>query len=693
MNTHKNHLANETSPYLQQHADNPVDWYPWGEEALKKAKETNKPILLSIGYSACHWCHVMAHESFEDEKTAELMNRLFINIKVDREERPDLDKIYQTALQILTHKSGGWPLTMFLTPDEHIPFFGGTYFPKRAGFGSASFKEVLQNVADHFQTHPKELKSFSVEFQNALQRLSETTVDKSLKLNDEPLRVVRQKFNDSFDRVNGGFGGAPKFPLTTQLESLLQTWQAGKKRGEEDTEARTMVELSLEKMARGGLYDQLGGGFYRYCVDVAWIIPHFEKMLYDNAQLLPLYVHAAIATNNTLFKNTAITTAEWIIREMQSSEGAYYSTINADSEGEEGKFYYWDRDEIKAILSADEYAVIEKYFALDLPANFENHWHLQAPKALEDIASECNIDIDKAITLRKQAMATLYKIRDKRVHPDRDKKILTGWNGLMIKAMYIAGSHLKRPDFIASADQALDFIYKNLRDNQRLFATYKDGRAHLMAYLDDYAFMLEAVIQSLQTKWSDRYCQFAIELAEALCQYFFDEEQGGFYFTAHDHEALIQRQKPILDNATPAGNGIAAKAFLRLGYLLGNQRYLDVAQRTLQMAWQKIHEYPTACNSVLLSLEEVLTPPTIIILRGDPDELASWQEAFYSHYLPHHLCFAIPNNAVNLPESLQKPSEKAGVVAYLCQGWECRATAHSLEEFVWDVILQFNGSK
>ena len=681
MNSHKNHLAKETSPYLQQHADNPVDWYPWGEEALKIAKETNKPILLSIGYSACHWCHVMAHESFEDEETSEIMNRLFVNIKVDREERPDLDKIYQTSLQILTHKAGGWPLTMFLTPDKHIPFFGGTYFPKRAGFGASSFKEILEKVADYFQTQIEELKAFSEKFHGALQKLSETKTDENLQLTNIPFRLALEKYSDEFDPISGGFGGAPKFPLPIRLERLLQTFHSNKEAGKEDSEALTMLELSLEKMANGGIYDHLGGGFYRYSVDKVWMIPHFEKMLYDNALLLPLYANAAIATNNALFKERAIAVGEWVIREMQSSESSYYSTISADSEGEEGRFYYWDRDEVKDILTADEYVLIEKYFGLNLPENFEKHWHLYVPEQLENVASELNIDMKKAISIRKKAVAKLYQAREKRVHPDRDKKILTAWNALMIKGMFIAGRYLKRPDFITSADQALTFIYTNLWKNQRLLATYKEGRAHLMAYLDDYVFMLEAVLQSLQTKWSDRYCQFAIELAETLCQYFFDKEQGGFYFTAHDHETLIQRPKPILDIATPAGNGIAAYALLRLGYLLGNQSYLEIAERTLKMAWQEIHKFPAGSDSLLLALEEYLTPPTIIILRGEPDELVRWQEAFYNYYLPHHLCFAIPNNAKNLPESLEKPSDKTGVVAYFCQGWECHKTLHSLEEF------------
>lgn len=673
MHTQKNHLAQETSPYLLQHANNPVDWYPWGEQALNKAQSEGKPILLSIGYSACHWCHVMAHESFEDEETAALMNHYFVNIKVDREERPDLDKIYQTTLQLLTGKPGGWPLTIFLTHDNQAPFFAGTYFPKHAGFGLPSFKELLKKIASYYSEHSDNVKTLANKIIQALHQLTNAHNKKNGELDTKLLQNVRDQLIQDVDRKNGGFGTAPKFPHPTNIEQLLHR--------KKDTEAINIAIFCLEKMAQGGIYDHIGGGFFRYSIDEAWMIPHFEKMLYDNAQLLPLYAAAHRINNNEQFKTTAQATGEWVIREMQADQGGYYSTINADSEGKEGKYYYWDRDDIRDLLTENEYTFCRQYFALDLPPNFAGHWHLYTSKNIDVIASELHITTKKAKKILKAIQKKLFAHRKKRVPPERDKKILTAWNGLMIKGMTIAGKYLQRDDFILSAQVSLDFIINQLWSKHRLLASYKDNKAQFMGYLDDYVFLLDGIIHYLQCHWSNRYIATAIEIAETLTRYFYDEKNGGFFFTAHDHESLIQRPKPLMDESIPAGNGIAAHTLLRLGHLVGEQRYLDIAESTLQMAWRAMYDMPMAHNSLLLALKEYFTPPTIVILRGNDNELSIWQKKLNHYYLPQHMCFAISNTVTDLPEALQHPARKKGVTAYICQGRKCHTIIHVIDEF------------
>ncbi len=661
MSAAENRLAKESSPYLKLHAKNPVDWYPWGQEALEKASASDKPILLSIGYAACHWCHVMAQESFEDPETADLMNRYFINIKVDREERPDLDKIYQTTLQLITSKAGGWPLTMFLTPDDQIPYYGGTYFPKRAGFGMLSFKEVLQKIALYYKEHHQEIQTLKAGIQNAFQQLEKQQQKKDATLEKNPIEKANQQLLETFDKTHGGFGGAPKFPQSNYIERMLRMGGDG----------QSVATITLEKMAKGGVYDQLGAGFFRYAVDEAWMIPHFEKMLYDNAGLLPLYADAYIVTGKPLFKDIAIATANWVMREMQSEAGGYYATIGADSEGVEGKFYYWDRDEIKNLLTDQEYDVALSYFNLNSPSNFEGYWHLHVIN---------NVDGVDAHFLESLKLK-LFNHRSKRVFPLKDEKILTAWNGLMIKAMVDVGKYLDRPEFIDSAERALEFVINQLWQDKRLLAVYKDGKAYLKSYLDDYAFLLEAIIHYLQVRWSARYLELAISLVDTLCQYYYDEKHGGFYFTADDHEPLIQRPKLLMDEATPSANGVLAYCFLRLGYMIGEQNYLDIAEDTLKAAWESIVIVPIANHSLLLALQEYFTPPTLIILRGDEAEMQKWQRVFNQHYRPSHLCFAIPNTADHLPEALDKPKPKQGVIAYICEGKVCHKTIHALEEF------------
>ncbi|MCF6338452.1 MAG: thioredoxin domain-containing protein [Gammaproteobacteria bacterium] len=674
-----NSLINETSPYLQQHAHNPVDWHPWGEEALNKARSENKPILLSIGYSACHWCHVMEHESFEDETTARLMNTLFINIKVDREERPDLDKIYQFAYQLLNQRGGGWPLNMFLTADDHIPFFGGTYFPPQPRHGMPAFVDILQRVADFYHDHPGDVGKQSDSVREYLQRASEERTSADVEIEAAVLDEARRQLGNSYDKNYAGFGAAPKFPHPTTIERLLRHWSATEGA---DIQALEMARTTLHAMASGGIYDQLGGGFCRYSVDAQWMIPHFEKMLYDNGPLLVLYADAYAATGDAAFRRVAEETAQWVMREMQSPLGGYYSTLDADSEGEEGKFYAWQLAEVQQLLTDEEYAVLSRHYGLDRTSNFEDAWHLHVFRSMENIADELHFELSLAHSILSAGREKLLVARETRVRPGRDEKILTSWNGLMIKGMAVAGRRLGREDFIASAEQALAFVRKNMWVDGRLLATSKDGKAHLMAYLDDYAFLADGVLALLEARWRDDDLQILVALLDALLAYFAADD-GGFYFTADDHEKLIQRPRPWMDEATPSGNGIAAQVLLRVGYLLGNSRYVDAAEKTLQAAWQDVRGFPHAHNALLTAAEEFLYPTETIVLRSAgleaAEEMAQWTAVLNQEYAPRRLQVVIPDDAAMLPGALAAYAVPAtGVRAYVCHEGHCLPPLESL---------------
>ena len=657
-----NRLAGESSPYLQQHADNPVDWFPWGDLAFEEARKTGKPILLSVGYSACHWCHVMAHESFEDDAIAGVMNRLFVNIKVDREERPDVDKIYQTAHQLLTQRGGGWPLTMFLDGDNHRPFFGGTYFPSEPRHGLPAFADLLQKVSAFYVEQRDEVRTQSKQLLDIFKTLEPAGNGASTTLNAQPLQQARDTFRETFDRDYGGFGAAPKFPHATTIDRLLRHWLASANDVEPDLDALLMSTLTLTRMADGGLFDHVGGGFSRYSVDKYWQIPHFEKMLYDNGPLLALYAQAAIATGEALFIDTANATADWMLADMQADNGGFYSTRDADSEGAEGLYYLWTPEQVEKLLG-DDYDVFARRFGLDQSANFEGQWHLTVREPLAD---------DDARELVERAKKVLLTEREKRIAPDRDEKQLTSWNALAIRGLAIAGRSLDRPELTAAASKAVDFIIENLVENRRLLASYKDGKARFPAYLDDHAFLLDALLELLQSAWKTQHLKFAIQLADLLLEHFEDHERGGFYFTANDHEALIHRPKSLADEAVPSGNGIAAFALQRLGFLLGEARYLDAAERTLRSAWQAIDEYPHGHVSLLTALEEFLTHPEVIVIRGESGEIARWRDSASKLYAPTRMVFAIENSAKNLPGALadRKPLE-GETVAYKCVGTQC----------------------
>ena len=666
-----NRLGDETSPYLRQHADNPVDWFPWCAEAFDLAKETGKPVLLSVGYSACHWCHVMAHESFEDQATAELMNRLFVNVKVDREERPDVDRIYQTAHQLLTHRGGGWPLTMFIDPEDQRPFFGGTYFPNEPRHGMPSFRELLTRVAVFYREMREEVKQQGAQLADIFRQLEPEALQEG-KLDDAPIAAARAQIGRAFDREYGGFTGAPKFPHPATLEWLLRYWRGLASSDEPDVDALFLVTLTCTRMAEGGLYDHLGGGFCRYSVDRYWQIPHFEKMLYDNGPLLALYAQAGLASGETLFNRVAAETADWMIADMQSPDGGFYSTRDADSEGEEGKYYVWTPDEVRALVSEREYDALARYFGLDGAANFEGQWHLSVRTTIDKLARELAATAEETRSLLDSGRSKLLATREERVAPGRDEKILTSWNALAIRGLAIAGRTLQRADLVAAAERAATFIRTTMMIDGRLYAGFKDGRVRFPAYLDDHAFMLDALLELLQSSWSTRNLEFAIELAELLLEHFEDAGAGGFFFTADDHEALMHRMKPLADEATPSGNGIAAFALQRLGFLLGETRYLDAAEKTLKCAWRAMAEFPHGHVSLITALEEFLEHPEIIIIRGDAADIERWRDSATRLYAPRRLVFAIAANEAALPGALvDRKAVKNQTIAYRCVGTHC----------------------
>jgi len=675
-----NRLAAETSPYLLQHAGNPVDWYPWGPEALALAKEAGKPILLSIGYSACHWCHVMAHESFEDDAIAAIMNEHFVNIKVDREERPDLDKIYQTAHQLLTQRAGGWPLTMFINPDDQRPFFGGTYFPDVARYGMPSFPDLITRVSNYFSDHRDEIKNQGRQLVDIFSKLEPQATQGDQELTGEILNIARQKIAGVFDHDYGGIGDAPKFPHPTTLERLLRHWRAGAHGADPDVEALFMFSLTLTRMAEGGIYDQLGGGFCRYSVDRYWQIPHFEKMLYDNGPLLALYAQAWLATADPLYRRIANETADWMLADMQSPDGGFYATRDADSEGEEGLYYVWSTDEVQSLLSDAQYEAVARHFGLNSDANFEGKWHFTVRESLQAIAEDKGISEEETAGLINAAKQTLLDVRAKRVPPGRDEKQLTSWNALAIRGLAIAGMSLGRQDLIASASNSADFIRDHMMLNGRLLASFKDGNARFPAYLDDHAFLLDGMLELLQADWNNGHLDFAIELGELLLQHFYDAERGGFFFTADDHETLMHRPKPMADEAVPSGNGIAAFALQRLGFLLGESRYLDAAGKTLQNASQAMAEYPHGHVSLLAALEEYVHHPEVIIIRGDAAGIGRWRESAAKIYAPRRLVFAIGSETDGLPGALADRRPVPGqIVAYRCVGSHCSLPLSSWE--------------
>ena len=667
--TGRNHLASETSPYLLQHAGNPVDWFPWGPEALALARKSGRPILLSIGYTACHWCHVMEKESFEDEATAAYMNEHFVCIKVDREERPDLDKIYQIAHQILSRHPGGWPLTVIMDPVHHVPFFAGTYFPDRPRHGMPAFTDILARVVAFYDAHKGDtLPEHISAMQGAMAQLQDGAAGDAAP---ELLERSAAELESAYDSVNGGFGGAPKFPHPTNLSLCLRLWQRSVRHERPREHLLEIARHSLEAMADKGLFDHIGGGFYRYSVDAGWRIPHFEKMLYDNALLLPLYADAHLATGERRFREVALRTGRWVMDEMQSPDGAYYSTLDADSEGEEGRFYLWTRDEIAAALDDDELAVVESRFGLQGGGNFEGKWHLSIAGDIAAVAARTGLEAARVDSLLDSARARLLALRGRRVRPFRDEKILTAWNGLMIHGMAHAGLQLGERELVESATRALDFVKNRLWRDGRLCATTKDGVTRLNAYLDDYVFLIDALLTMNQFAWDTSRIQWAVALADFVLEHFADTARGGLFFTSDDHEALLHRDKPGTDDATPSGNGIAARVLLRLGHLLAESRYLRAAERILEAMSGAMARHPSAHGALMEALVEYHEPVETIVIRGPDDSTAAWRTAC-AGYHPDRQVFAIPEQTTGtLPGIIENMRIHGDVTAYVCRGTAC----------------------
>ena len=626
---HTNRLINETSPYLLQHAHNPVDWYPWGPEALAKASAENKPILLSIGYSACHWCHVMEHESFENAQIAALMNQHFVSIKVDREERPDLDHIYQNVVQMLTGQ-GGWPLTMFLTPEQE-PFYGGTYFPPEDRYGRPGFPRLLQGIAEAYHNRRQDVTKSIEQIRDALQKLS-TFEESAGELTPTVLENAARALANHVDMVHGGFGTQPKFPNPSNLEFLLRFWYAT---GNENF--LNMVKLTLQKMAQGGIYDQLGGGFHRYSVDSHWLVPHFEKMLYDNAQLLPLYVALYQITQEPLYARVAHETLAYLKREMLHPAGGFYATQDADSEGEEGKFFVWTKAEIDTVLGADA-RLFCRYYDVTASGNWEHGTNiLHLTISLEQLARMFDQDLAAVTRSIEVARDTLFAVREQRVKPFRDEKVLTSWNGLMVSGMIHAATVLGDEEALQAARQALAFLEHHMLQEGFLRSVYKDGQAKFNGYLDDYAFLVGALLDMFEATFEQQYFALAERLTTTMLDEFWDEVQGGFFFTGQSHEALISRTKSAFDQAIPSGTAVATKNLLRLYHYTGREAYLQRVEQIFRLFKRHIEQQPFGCGGLLNALDFYLRKPQEIVLVGNPDapDVQALLHTVHRHYLPN----------------------------------------------------------
>ena len=658
-----NRLAHATSPYLRQHAGNPVDWHPWSEEALTLARTSDRPILLSIGYSACHWCHVMAHESFEDAAVAAAMNAEFVNIKVDREERPDLDQIYQTAHALMTRRAGGWPLTIFMTP-AGAPYFAGTYFPKRSRHGMPGFLDILPRLAAAYREQGAAIAEQGERLARALDALEPAEVAEALP-HEAPARAL-EALKERFDRVDGGFGGAPKFPHAAELAFCLRE---SRLRG--DAEARAVARTSLTRMARGGIFDQLGGGFCRYSVDSQWSIPHFEKMLYDNAALLGLCADMSRAGGDPFHATVARGIVRWLAREMRAPDGAFHSSLDADSEGEEGRFYVWTREEAREVLADDEWAAAAPHFGLDGPPNFENRaWNLRVVETVDAVASRLGVSRQDVQARVDRARSALFARRETRVRPARDDKVLTSWNALTIAALFRASRALREPAWADMAFDALDALVATAWRAERLYASRHGDDVGLNAYLDDHAFLLDALLEAIRTRLRARDWRLALALAEQLLERFEDRSLGGFWFTSHDHERLYHRTKPIHDNATPSGNGVAAQSLIALGHLAGEPRYIDAADRAARLFAAGLAGSGDGQTTLLVAIGQMLAPPTIIVLAGEPAATHEWHAALEREYRPD--VFVIDTAVDEVPGALRKGDVPArGARAWVCRGMHC----------------------
>ncbi|HEU0013199.1 MAG TPA: thioredoxin domain-containing protein [Longimicrobium sp.] len=665
-----NRLAHETSPYLLQHRDNPVDWYPWGPEALERARAEDRPILLSVGYSACHWCHVMEHESFEDPQTARVMNELYVCIKVDREERPDIDSIYMSAVQQMTGH-GGWPMTVFLTP-EGSPFYGGTYYPPEPRHGMPSFTQVLLAVAEAWNERRGDVHAGAEQMRQALLEGSALRPEAGA-LDPSILDRAFYSLAARFDARWGGFGGAPKFPQAMTLELLLRTWKRTA-----NPDALRLAEVTLRRMAEGGMYDHLGGGFARYSVDAQWLVPHFEKMLYDNALLARAYLHAWQATAADEHRRVVEETLGWVMREMTSPEGGFYSALDADSEGEEGRFYVWTPAEIDALLGDEDGRLFRAYYGVTEGGNFEGQNILHTWRPLDEVAAEAGVDAETLRRALDRGRQVLYDARARRVWPGLDDKVLTGWNAMMLHAFAEAARALESAEYRDAAVRGAEFLLGKLVVDGRLQRTYKDGRAKIPAFLEDHAFLVDALIALYQATWDARWLREARTLADAMLERFWEEDEGAFYDTANDAEQLVIRPRDLFDNATPSGNSAAVFALLRLAELLGEERYSRVAVRVLESLADAANRYPQAFGHLLCALDFHLAVPREVAFVGTPGDADT--DALLRvparAYLPN-TTFALrrPDDAAAeepIPLLRGRTARDGRPTAYVCERMACR---------------------
>ncbi len=679
MASHQNRLADETSPYLLQHAENPVDWYPWGDEVFARASAEGKPIFLSVGYSACHWCHVMERESFENDQTAALLNESFLSVKVDREERPDVDQIYMAAVQAMTGH-GGWPMSVFLTP-EGKPFYGGTYFPPADRHGMPGFPRVLQSVAQAWENRQEEILAAADGMTGQLQSLGQLRTTPG-NLDESLLDNAYKKLSRGFDPQHGGFGDAPKFPHPMDLRVLMRHYH---RTG--DPHALHMVRLTLDKMGQGGIYDHLGGGFARYSTDDRWLVPHFEKMLYDNALLVSTYVEAYQLTGERRYHGLLNETLGYVLDRLTAPEGGFYSTEDADSEGVEGKYYVWSLDEVRSLLGDEKAETFAKVYDVTEHGNWEHASILNLPRPISEAASALGRDEDDLRQELQQSRLILLGARNQRIPPGKDTKILTSWNGLMIAAMAEAGYALDQRIYLEAAEKAARFLLDHHRtEDGRLLHASKDGRARFPGYLEDYAYLIDGLTRLFEATGNALWISSSIELADLMLADFLDEQSGGFYFTAKDHETLIVRPKEPTDNATPSGNAVAATALLRLAALTGRSELEDHARRALESVRGLMDQAPTAAGQSLIALDFLLAPVREFAVIGGSDrtEYEDVLSQIGRRFLPHKVVApspgpVAPELAEKVPLLASRPTVDDRTTVYICQNFTCQAPVVGVE--------------
>jgi len=673
-----NRLSSETSPYLLQHANNPVDWYPWGDEALQQAKDEDKPILLSIGYSACHWCHVMERESFEDEAIAALMNEHFVSIKVDREERPDLDAVYMEAVQMLTG-SGGWPMTVFLTPDGR-PFYGGTYFPPVDRHNMPGFPRLLQSVATLYHNDRSEIDRVTSQITEQMGRTGQMAKGDG-PLTVETLHQAYTTLATNFDYQNGGTGTAPKFPQAMNLEVLLRYYRHGY-----NDRALEMVDLTLEKMAMGGIYDQIAGGFARYSTDTYWLVPHFEKMLYDNALLARLYLHAHQATARGMYRRIAEETLDYIMREMTGPEGGFYSATDADSEGEEGKFFVWSPAEIETVLG-DESGIFSGFFGVTKSGNFEGKNILNISQKASEYSQRQGISLERLIDVVQRGKLALWAEREKRVHPLLDDKVLASWNGMMLRSFAEAGAALERQDYLDAAVRNANFLLETMRPEGKLLRTYRAGQAKLPGYLEDYSFVADGLLALYEATFDQRWLDESISLADRMIELFWDDAVGGFYDTSAEHDQLVVRPRDVLDNAQPCGGSVATDVLLKLAVITGNEDYRVKAATPLRTLRELMGRAPAGTGHWIATLDFYVSSPKEVVIIGPRDDSATTalMQIVNGGFFPNKVLVGADSaddaGKYGLPLLEARGMVDGKPTAYVCQNYACQLPVTTPEEF------------